>query len=312
MVLLITIIVFLTIFFSVLTVYFLKEDNRRKVKNTLLIRLLPAEEALPHHFYRLNSQVADSHDFWLAKKIRKHLEIANMEIPVKTFIFYCSLISVITLILFLFLTGPLTALTMSLLSGGLGPFLYIMYRRHKRENALVAQLPDAVDMISRGLRSGLNLDDSLKEIARSFSDPIGPEFRRMYEEMALGLSFEQAIRGLESRFVRVHDVKILCAAFLIQRETGGNLTSILDTISRTIRSRLVFFRQVQALGTEGRVSAYILGSLPFLFALITWFIQPDYINLLFTEPAGKTALSLALIFEMAGFALMYRMGKVEV
>ena len=127
----------------------------------------------------------------------------------------------------------------------------------------------------------------------------------------MGLSFEAAIRGFQRRFHRITDVRMLCAALLIQRETGGNLTTILDSIAHTIRQRFTFHRQVRALSAEGRLSAIILGVLPIVFCTITWLVRPEYVRMLFTHPTGKKAILLALVLEAVGFALMFRLARVK-
>jgi tight adherence protein B len=192
------------------------------------------------------------------------------------------------------------------------PFLYLMYRKKKREEALVEQLPDALDMIVRALKVGQSVDGTLQEAARSFPPPIGPEIKTVYDEMAVGLPFEKAFRNFEKRFPRVPDVKILVTAFIIQRETGGNLTSVLDGVARTVRQRFQLKRQIRVLTAEGRTTALILGLLPVGFLVVAWIFNPNYIGLLFNHPLGKKLLLLAVLFEAAGFAVMRIMSRIKV
>ena len=137
-------------------------------------------------------------------------------------------------------------------------------------------------MILRALRAGQGLDAALNEVARTFPPPIGSELGRVYEEMAMGVSFEQAIRGFEARFHRSSDVKILCAALLIQRETGGNLTTILDNMVHTIRQRLTFFPSGE--GSERRRA-----DLGFYIGISPSGVRPCYL-------AGKTILYNAAVY----------------
>jgi tight adherence protein B len=192
------------------------------------------------------------------------------------------------------------------------PFLYLVYRKKKREEALVEQLPDALDMIVRALKVGQSVDGALQEAARSFPSPIGPEIKTVYDEMAVGLPFEKAFRNFEKRFPRVPDVKILVTAFIIQRETGGNLTSVLDGVARTVRQRFQLKRQIRVLTAEGRTTALILGLLPVGFLVVAWIFNPNYIGLLFNHPLGKKLLLLAVLFEAAGFAVMRIMSRIKV
>lgn len=192
------------------------------------------------------------------------------------------------------------------------PFLYLFYRKKKQEEALVEQLPDTLDMIVRALRVGQSVDGALQEAARSFPPPIGMEIKAIYDEMAVGLPFEMAFRNFEKRFPRVPEVKILVTAFIIQRETGGNLTEILDRVARTVRDRFRLKQQIRVLSAEGRVSAMILGLLPLGFLAVAWIFNPNYIGLLFHHPLGEKLLVLAVLFEAAGFALMRILSRINV
>ncbi len=196
--------------------------------------------------------------------------------------------------------------------GLLLPLFYLVYKRKKREQALVEQLPDALEMIVRALRIGQAVDGALKEVGSSFPPPVGIEIRKVYDEIAMGLAFESALRNFEKRFSTLPDVKILCSAFIIQRETGGNLTVILDSLAKTIRERFQLKRQAQALSAEGRSSSIILGILPVVFAGVTWLFNPEYISILFTHPLGKTLLIFAIILVAAGFVIMRIMSRIEI
>jgi tight adherence protein B len=192
------------------------------------------------------------------------------------------------------------------------PYVYLLLSRKRREQALVQQLPDTLEMIVRALRAGQSVDGALKEIAASSAPPVGAEIHVVYEEMAMGLSFEQALNNFEMRFSGLPDVKILCTAFIVQRETGGNLTKILAGLADTIRHRFQLKRQVRVLTAEGRTSAMILGLLPVFFALVTWLFNPGYINLLISHPMGRKLLLLAVVFVICGFTVMRLMTRIEV
>ncbi|MBN1905179.1 MAG: type II secretion system F family protein [Deltaproteobacteria bacterium] len=192
------------------------------------------------------------------------------------------------------------------------PFLYIMYRKKKREETLVEQLPDALDMIVRALRVGQSVDGALQEVARSFLPPMGSEIKKIYDEMTMGLPFEKAFRNFEKRFSKIPEVKILTTAFIIQRETGGNLTTVLEGVAQTVRERFQLKRQIQVLTAEGRLSAIILGLLPFAFLLIALLFNSKYISLLFTHPMGKKLLFLAVLLELSGFVIMRIISRIRV
>ena len=200
----------------------------------------------------------------------------------------------------------------ALIAGMILPFLYVLYRKKKREEALVEQLPDALDMIVRALRVGQSVDGALQEAARSFSPPIGREIKTIYDEMSVGIPFERAFRNFEKRFSKIAEVKILVTAFIIQRETGGNLTTVLEGVARTVRDRFQLKRQIKVLTAEGRLSAVILGLLPFGFLIVAWIFNPKYTSLLFTHPVGKKLFFLAILLEAAGFVFMRMISRIKV
>lgn len=191
------------------------------------------------------------------------------------------------------------------------PFLFLLHRRKVRDEALVSQLPEALELIVRALRVGQSVDNALKDVSQNFPDPMGREMRIIHEEIALGLPFAQALKNFELRFARLADVKLMTTAFIIQRETGGNLTMVLANLATLIRERDKLGRQVRAMTAEGRSSAIILGFLPICAAGFFWLVRPDYISVLFTHPLGKKLLMLAIVMQTAGFAVMYLMTRMD-
>jgi tight adherence protein B len=191
------------------------------------------------------------------------------------------------------------------------PLLMLLHRRRQRDEALVRQMPDALDMIVRALRVGQSVDNALKEVARSCPPPLGMEIRTIYEEMALGIPFTAALQNFEARFARLADVKLMTTAFIIQRETGGNLTRVLANLSDLIRDRDTLKRQVRAMTAEGRSSAFILGILPLAVGAFFWLIRPAYIQMLFTHPVGRKLLLAAVMLELSGFVVMKLMTRID-
>lgn len=191
------------------------------------------------------------------------------------------------------------------LGAAAAPLLVLLMGRRRRERTLVRQLPPAIEMISRALKTGQSIDEAVREVGERLDPPLGGDIRRIYEEISLGLSFQQALRHFESRYKRLTDVRLLCAALIIQRETGGNLTSLLDGLSNTIHERFRLRNQLRALTAEGRLSALILSALPIVFACLAWLIRPEYVSMLIQDPLGRALLSGAIALEIAGFVCMF-------
>ncbi|PIE73708.1 MAG: pilus assembly protein TadB [Deltaproteobacteria bacterium] len=214
-------------------------------------------------------------------------------------------------ILSLTLAQQLAGSLLIMLSALALPLLFLFHRKKARDEALVSQLPEALELIVRALRVGQSVDNALKEVSRNCPDPLGREIRIIHEEIALGLPFVQALQNFELRFARLGDVKLMTTAFIIQRETGGSLTTVLSNLAALIRERDKLGRQVKALTAEGRSSALILGILPIFAAGSFWLLRPDYIHLLFTHPLGKKLLMLAIVMEITGFIVMYFMTRMD-
>ena len=179
------------------------------------------------------------------------------------------------------------------------------------EARLVAQLPDAVRTIARAIRAGQSVDAALYEAGRAAPDPAGREFLRVRDELALGVPFEDAVRSLADRHRGVLELRFLAAAFALQRRTGGSLGDLLEPLASTLAERVSLRREVRALTAEGRATAWVIGALPLAFLAITGVVRPEYASLLFTHPTGRLLLGTAIALEIAGFAAMRRMARVE-
>jgi len=198
------------------------------------------------------------------------------------------------------------------LMGGVVPLLRLDSTATERARALSEQLPDALDLVGRSLQAGHGLADAMKLCAEEMPSPVGEEFGRVFEETSLGRDLRSAFETLSDRNPRNFDLKLFVSSVLLQRDTGGNLIEILGNISRTIRDRFVFEAKVRALTAEARISALILGSLPFaILGLITW-MRPNYLAPLWEDPTGKTLIMSAFGWFLVGVVMMRNVSQVEV
>lgn len=173
------------------------------------------------------------------------------------------------------------------------------------------QLPEALDLLGRALRSGHALTSGLNMVAEESVDPIKAEFSITVDELKLGLTVQEAFDNLCQR-VPSADLRFFVVAVTIQRETGGNLAEILDNISRLIRERVQFNRQVQTLTAEGRLSAWVLIALPLVMFIYIYFTNYDYISMLWTEPVGLVLLVGGVVSQIIGAYVMKRIVAVEI
>ncbi len=198
-----------------------------------------------------------------------------------------------------------------LVVGAVGPWLYLGVRRSRRGKAFARALPDTLQLMSGSLAAGLSLAQSVDTIVREGGDPMASEFKRVLVETRLGVPLEDALDGITQRF-QSKDFDWVVMAIRIQRQVGGNLAELLDTVAATIREREYVRRQVDALAAEGKLSAYVLTALPPLFLLYLSFAQRDYVMPLFTDARGLVMLVGATVWLLIGAFIMSKLVKVEV
>jgi len=191
------------------------------------------------------------------------------------------------------------------------PWMFVRLKRKKRFAEFQRQLPEGLDLMARALRAGHAFSVGMKMVGDEFPDPIGPEFGRTVEEISFGIDVPEALANLTAR-VDCIDLKFFVTALVVQRETGGNLAEIIEAISRLIRQRYELLGRIKALSAEGRLSGYILVGLPFVMAGVLWYINEEYMSLLFTDPMGQMMLGGAGVLMAIGSYVMRNMCQIKV
>jgi tight adherence protein B len=194
---------------------------------------------------------------------------------------------------------------------GAMPTAYLMFRRSRRMKAFEELFPEALDLLSRALRAGHAFQSALGMVADELKAPVGPEFKTTFDRQNYGLPLREALDQMAER-VPILDVRFFVTAVLIQRETGGNLSEILDTLARVVRERFMIRRQIRTHTAHGRFTAFVLLSMPPGLAVALMIINPDHMNLLFHEPIGQTVLMAALAMQAVGFVWIRKVIKIEV
>ncbi|MFX1716236.1 type II secretion system F family protein [Paraburkholderia sp. A1RO-5L] len=206
---------------------------------------------------------------------------------------------------------PAAALVLLVLIGALYAPFKVKRAVQKRLKRLEEQLPEAADMMSRSLRAGHSFATALGIVGDEMPEPIGSEFRATFDEVNFGVPLNQALGALANR-VPISDLRYFVIAVLIQRESGGNLAEILGNISQIIRSRLALLGKVKALSAEGRLSAWILGILPFALGLVILIVNPGFMKVLWTDPAGLKLVGGAVVLMLFGFVWMRKVIRIHV
>jgi len=165
------------------------------------------------------------------------------------------------------------------------PAVYVQRRRNRRIRQLERQLPDACDMLARALRSGHAFSGAIDMVGTEFAEPMSGEFRIVFDEINYGVSIAEALTNLATR-VPIRDLRYFVIAVVIQRETGGNLAEVLDGITMLIRERFKLFDKVRVLCAEGKLSAWVLGLLPFCVGGAMFSMSPDFLDILWHDPMG--------------------------
>ena len=191
------------------------------------------------------------------------------------------------------------------------PILFLSNMKHKRIERFKKQLPDGLDLIARALKAGHSFSGALNLAAKEFEDPLGPEFEDTLNEINFGISVPEALKNLSSRF-DFEEIRFFVTGVTLQRETGGNLAELVETLARLIRERFVFEGKVRVLTAESRISAVVLAILPFLIAGYLYFANPNFLNPLLTEFVGHLLIIMAIAMMITGIIVMKRMVNVKV
>lgn len=191
------------------------------------------------------------------------------------------------------------------------PWMYVVRARGKRLRKLEQQLPDALDLITRAMRAGHSLPLGLQLLTEEMTDPIASEFRLVHEQVSFGVSMQQALTNLCDR-VPLTDFRYFVVSVLIQRQSGGNLTEVLSNLSRLIRERLKLMGRIRVLSAEGKLSAWILGILPFAIGLLLHVFSPQFFGVIWTDPLGTMMLQILLTMMAMGIFVLTRIIKIRV
>jgi tight adherence protein B len=191
------------------------------------------------------------------------------------------------------------------------PFLIVQRRRTARLRKFEEMFPEALDLIARAVRAGHAFSAGLKMAADEVDNPVGPEFRKTFEEQNYGLPLKDALNNMGVR-VPLLDVKFFATAVLIQRDTGGNLAEILDNLAHVVRERFKILRQVRVHTAHGRFTGYVLLALPAALAIALMFINPEHMSLLFRERVGQMLITAVLVMQTVGYLWIRKIVKIEV
>lgn len=217
----------------------------------------------------------------------------------------------------LLVTATISSISHSVLAGlvagifaAMIPFWYVKRAARKRQEKFEEQFPEATDLIARALRAGHALPTALQMVGDEIADPVGAEFRLLFEQQNYGLSLPEVLRAFGDR-IPLLDARFFVTAVLTQREAGGNLSEVLDRLSGVIRERFKVKRQVRVVSAHGRITGMILGALPPVVAGLLFLTSPDHIRLLVDDSLGVYMIVTAIVLQVTGVLIIRRIVNVE-
>ena len=249
--------------------------------------------------------------FPLVKKLDLMVQQANVAQPVGLFV----LLSLLLVILTLYFSN-ITIKNM-LVSAGVAcvsstiPWIYLLRKRKKRIEKFISQLPEGVQLISRAMRAGHAFSTGLQLAASEFEDPLGTEFEYVIDQINFGVPTAEALKTLARR-MDCEEAKFFAVSVILQRETGGNLAEILDTLADLIRERFKLRGKIRTLSAEGRISAIGLICMPILVTIVLYFLNREYILFLLEDPVGRIMTLVALSMMTIGVLVIRRMINFEI
>jgi tight adherence protein B len=190
------------------------------------------------------------------------------------------------------------------------PMVWVKMTRNKRLMTFEEQFPEAVELIARALRAGHAFTTGLGMAADEIKPPVGSEFKRVYDEQNFGMSLVTALRGMALR-VPVLDARFFVTAVLTQRESGGNLSEVLDNLATVMRERFKVKRQIRVISAHGRISAWVLSGLAPGLAGVLFLLSPDFMRILWEDPMGLNLVIAAVVLQILGTIIISRMVKIE-
>jgi tight adherence protein B len=227
---------------------------------------------------------------WLVKlqatsRIKKMIDQANVNITVMRLVLFSATAGVLAYLAVSMISASFLLMIVVALIAAALPFAHIYMKRKKRLHKFLQLLPDALDLMSRGLSAGHAFTEALQMVSTEMPEPIASEFRKTYDEQNLGLSLKLALENLVER-VPLLDLRMCVTAVMIQRETGGNLSELLEKVAHTIRERFRIMEDLKTLTLSSRWSAWLLCGLPIFLAVYITMMNPGYMDVMWLDPRG--------------------------
>lgn len=244
------------------------------------------------------------------QELRASLKQAVPDLRLETFLYITGAAALAVSLVGLAITGSLVASAIAALIGAYIPFLIVTRKRMRRQKLLAEQLPDGLDFLNRALRAGHSLPVGLQMMGSDLPAPLCEEFGRCYDEVSLGSDIEEALKAMTER-IDSTDFAFFVTAVLVQRQTGGDLSQVLDNISGMLRQRIQLQQHIRAKTAEGRFTGLILSAFPLVMFLILYSLNPQYASLLITTAVGNVFLLMTVALSAIGLHFIRKITTVK-
>jgi tight adherence protein B len=321
---------FLVLFFVFLAGLFLvyalflftsrKSDARRKLLNERLAEAIRSSAHSTDVDVQLAREELLSEIPWLNRSLvkleltaglKRMIDQSDLHITVMRLLLFAATAAAFGYFAVAMITISLPLRLLFAVIAGVLPFLHVLNKRKKRMKKFLQLLPDALDLMSRGLSAGHAFTEALQMVATEMPEPISSEFRKTYDEQNLGLSLKLALENLVQRMPLL-DLRMCVTAIMIQRETGGNLSELLEKVAYTIRERFRIMEDLKTLTLSSRWSAWLLCALPILLAIYMTAMNPTYMEVMWRDPRGHNLLFVAAVMQILGMLMVQKIMKIKI
>ncbi len=262
--------------------------------------------------YKINFLKKILEKFNFTKNIKALIRVSNAKITVDIFIIQTCLPLFTALLLSLFI------MKMALLFLSVGfacsimPYLILKIKAKKRLEKFTAQFPEALDLVSNALRAGHSLLSSFQMIVQEMTDPVSTIFKIVHDDISLGIDVREALDNMTEYMPKSVDLRFFVTAVQIQREIGGNLAEVLDSLTYTIRERFKLLGQIKTQTAQAKLSGLVLALAPLAVSLIIWIMNPEYLQPLIKTTLGNIILCVTVLMASAGYAIIKRITNIRV
>jgi tight adherence protein B len=246
-----------------------------------------------------------------ALQLKRMLDQADLHITPSRLVMFSGMAGILASLAVSIIAISMPLIILSGVVAAFLPFLHVWWKRKRRFDQFLENLPDALELMSRALSAGHAFSEALHMVAEEMPDPIAGEFRKTYEEQNLGLSLKLALENLMER-IPLLDLRMCVTAVLIQRETGGNLGEILEKVAYTIRERFRIMGDLKTLTTSSRLSAWLLCGLPIFVAIAVTVMNPDYMAVLWKDQRGHYLIAAAISMQITGMLIVRKILNIKI